>query len=439
MNDTRKTMHLCQLLMNTPVTHMHGAWAEEGDGHWNGLGSFRYWQDIARTLERGCFDGVFFADTPAASGGYKGGQETAIKYGVNWPTFDPMPAVAAISGATEHLGCIVTLTTSGTHPYLAVRRLSTLDYMSGGRIGWNIVTGHNPAEHLALGESMKGHDDRYDYGDEYLEVCNQYWNSVSEEALVLNHETRQFADPEQVKYVEFRGKYLATAGYVPTLPSKQGRPVIFQAGASPRGLEFAGKHAEAVFSVQPGVDGMKRTVGKVHDAAAKQGRGDQARVMFAVQPILGSTEEEARRRERDYRASVPLEAGLARLSGSLGIDFSNYDVDGLFGELEVEGSRGMMEAFSAPIDGKPPTLREVAMNFGMSVGARKLTGTPEQVADELERMWNESGAHGFVLSPTISPSSVEEFVEQVVPLLQKRGIYRREYTQTTLRGNLTEE
>ncbi|OXM67132.1 MULTISPECIES: hypothetical protein [Amycolatopsis] len=136
---------------------------------------------------------------------------------------------------------------------------------------------------------------------------------------------------------------------------------------------------------------------------------------------------------------MPLEAGLARLSGSLGIDFSVYDVDALFTELETDGSRGMMEAFAAPIDGKPPMLRDVAMNFGMSVGAKKVVGTPEQIADELETLWRESGAHGFVLIPTISPGSVEEFVDHVVPILQQRGIHRREYLHSTLRGNLTEK
>jgi FMN-dependent oxidoreductase (nitrilotriacetate monooxygenase family) len=434
-----ETMHLCQMLMNTPVTHMHGAWAEPEDRHWAGLGTFRYWQDIARTLERGCFDGVFFADTPAASGGYRGGQETALQYGVNWPTFDPMPAVAAILGATEHLGCIPTLTTSGTHPYLAVRRLSTLDYMSGGRMGWNVVTGHNKAEHAALGEPMKAHDDRYDLGDEYLEICYRYWQSVPSDVLVLDEEKRIFADPLRVDHVDYQGRFYSSSGYSPVLPSPQGRPVIFQAGSSPRGLQFAGQHAEAVFSVQPSLAGMARAVGRIRDAAEAAGRPEHARPLFAVQPVLGPTEEAARRREREYRDSVPLEAGLARLSGSLGIDFSVYDVDELFTELETDGSRGMMEAFAAPIDGRPPTLRDVALNFGMSVGAKKLVGSPEQVADELETLWRESGAHGFVLSPTISPGSVEEFVDQVVPILQQRGVYRREYTHTTLRANLTEK
>ena len=430
-------MHFNLIMMNLPATHKMGAWADDGDLQFAGMGDFAYWQSVAQDLERACFDGIFFADVPVASGGYGEGQMEAIKYGVVWPSHDPMPVIAGMAAATKKLGFIVTLSIVGNYPYLAVRRLSTLDYLSGGRLGWNIVTGAHRAEHLAVGAEQLAHDDRYDVAEEYMEVCYALWDSISPDAVILDRANRVFADPSRVRKVDHKGKYFTCSGYVPTLPSPQGHPVIFQAGSSGRGMQFAVKHSEAVFAIQPTLAAMQRFMGQLRAETERQSKPqDQVKVMFGVQPVLGGTEQEAKQRAEAQRQEVPLAAGMARLTGTINIDFSKYDPDMLFEGLETEGGRGLLAAFGSPIDGRPPTLRDVALNFGVSGGTPRLVGTPEQVADEITVMWRQTGCHGFNLSPTTCPESIFEFTSEVVPILQKRGVYRSDYPGATLRANL---
>ena len=430
-------IHLNMMLMNNPVTHKMGGWADEGDEHFASMGDLKAWAATARKLERGLFDSIFFADTPAPSDGYEGGQEAAIRYAVNWPSHDPMPLIAAMAAATDHLGFAVTLSTTGNHPYLAVRRLSTLDYVSQGRIGWNIVTGHNRAEGRAVASPVLPHDERYDAADEFMDVCYALWQSIGPEALVLDRERRIFGDPSQVARVEYSGKYYQCSAYGAVLPSAQGRPVIFQAGASGRGMQFAARHAEGLFAVQSHLDGMQRYAQQIRAAYAAQGRDPAtARVMFGIQPVIASTEAEARALARQMREEVPLEAGLARLSGSLGLDFGQFDPDARFTELKNEGSQGMMAAFAMPVNGVVPTVRDVAINFGLSVGMMRVIGTPDQVATQIEDLWRQSGCHGFNISPARIPSSIDEFVDTVVPILQQRGVYHDRYPGRTFRENL---
>lgn len=430
-------MHFNLIMLSMPVNHTVGMWAEQNDRHFAGLSSFAYWQDIAKTVEKACFDAIFFADVPAASSGYKGGQDSAIQYGVNWPAHDPMPLIAAMAAATSKLGFIVTLSTTGHEPYLAVRRLSTLDYLSHGRMGWNVVTGANKAEHSAIGSKQLEHDERYDAADEFMEVCYRLWDSIDDDVLVLDRQKRIFADPSKVRRVDFNGKYYSCSGYVPTLPSPQGRPVIFQAGSSGRGMQFAMRHAEGVFAIQPELAGMKRYMQQVREAAAKLNMPAQdLRVTFGLQAVLGGTEAEAKRKAAEQRANVPLDGALARLSSIIGIDFGKFDPDSLFEELPAEGSQGLLKAFAAPIDGKQPTLRDVALNYGVAAGAKRVVGTPEQVASELETIWRETNCHGFNLSPTDSPESIYDFTREVIPILQRHGTYRTEYPGQTFRANL---
>jgi FMN-dependent oxidoreductase (nitrilotriacetate monooxygenase family) len=435
-----KQLHFNLIMLSMPVNHTVGMWAEPEDRHFAGLSDFSYWQDIARNVEQACFDAIFFADVAAASAGYQGGQEAAIRYGVNWPPHDPMPLIAAMAAATSRLGFIVTLSTTGQHPYLAVRRFSTLDYLSRGRMGWNVVTGANKAEHAAVGSVQLDHDERYDAADEFLEICYRLWCSIDRDAVLLDRQNRIFADPEKVRRVEYAGKYYSCTAYVPTLPSPQGRPVIFQAGSSGRGMAFAAQHAEGVFAIQTGVAAMQRYMTTAQEAAAKQGRTAQdMHVTFGLQTVLGGTEAEARRKAQEQKERVPLDGALARLSSIIGVDFGKFDPDSLFEEIPAEGSQGLLKAFAEPIDGRRPTLREVAQNYGVAAGAKRLVGTPEQVAAELESLWRATSCHGFNLSPTDSPQSIYDFTREVIPLLQKRGIYRTEYPGTTLRESVTVE
>jgi alkanesulfonate monooxygenase SsuD/methylene tetrahydromethanopterin reductase-like flavin-dependent oxidoreductase (luciferase family) len=204
-------------------------------------------------------------------------------------------------------------------------------------------------------------------------------------------------------------------------------------------MQFAMRHAEGVFAIQPELAGMQRYMAQVNDAAAKEGKNaEDLRVTFGLQAVLGGTEAEARQKAAEQRGNVPLEGALARLSSIIGIDFSKFDPDSLFEELPAEGSQGLIKAFAAPIDGKQPTLRDVALNYGVAAGAKRVVGTPEQVADEIETLWRGTRCHGFNLSATDSPQSIYDFTSQVVPILQRRGVYRTKYPGETFRGNLAD-
>ena len=430
-------MHLMQMLIHTACTHTLLGWADPKDEQLDGLQDFAYWQDLARTLERGCFDGVFFADSPATHAVYKGSVVPSVQYGASWPNHDPMPLVAIMAAATKHLGIGVTLSTTGTTPYLATRRLSTLNYLSRGRVGWNIVSGFSLAEQMANGMGAQmAHDERYDQADEFMAICHELWNSVPEDAILRNAATGQFADPAKIKQVDFKGKYLSCKAVAPVLPSSYGRPLLFQAGSSGRGMKFAMDHAEIIFAIQGHVPGMIKSMEQLRTAAKEHGKTEAPKVLFGLQPIVRSTEVEAKARMEDLKERIPLDAILARLSGVFGVDLSQFDPDRPMKEMETQASRGLMAATLSGADGGTVTLRQAAAQWALSVAIPQLVGTPEHVAAEIERMWRETGCYGFNLSPTTNPDSVEDFVDQVVPILQKRGVYRTAYEGETFRQNL---
>jgi len=430
------SIHLISFLINSPINHTILSWADEKDRKLEALGNIKLWQQLAQTLERGLFDGIFFADTPGTFDRYKERTDEAVRFGVCWPPHDPVVLLSALAASTERLGLAATLSVSAIHPYTAVRTLSTLDYLSGGRIGWNVVTGHLRGEHRALGLQQLDHDLRYDRADEYMDVCYALWNGIKPGAIIADHQTGIFADTTKVDVIRHEGQFFQCHTASPALPSPQGRPVIFQAGSSGRGQRFAVKHADVVFSIQPHMSGMKSFMQQLAATAQEIGGEAPPKVTFGIQPIIGGTEAEAKRRLQDLIDRIPLEAALSRLSGSLGVDFSQMDLDRPLQEIETQASRGLMSAMAASFDNRAFTLREAAIRWGLAVGMPQVVGTPEQVADQLEAIWRETGCHGFNVTPTLTPSSIEEFVGEVVPLLQKKGVYRTEYTGRTFRDNL---
>ena len=430
-------MHLMQMLIHTACTHTLLGWADPKDEQLDGLQDFAYWQNLARTLERGKFDGVFFADSPATHAVYKSSVVPSVQYGASWPNHDPMPLVAVMAAATKHLGIGVTLSTTGTTPYLATRRISTLNYLSRGRVGWNIVSGFSNAEHMANGMGVQmAHDERYDQADEFMAICYELWNSVPRDAILKNATTGQFADPAKIKQVDFKGKYLSCKAVAPVLPSDYGMPLLFQAGSSGRGMKFAMDHAEIIFAIQGHVTGMKKSMEQLRVASKEHGKGSEPKVLYGLQPIVRSTELEAKQRAEDLKERIPLDAILARLSGVFGVDLSKFDPEMPLSEMDTQASRGLMSATLTAADGKAVTLRAAAAQWALSVAIPQVIGTPEQVANEIEHAWRETGCYGFNLSPTTNPDSVDDFVDQVVPILQKRGVYRTEYEGETFRQNL---
>ncbi|RAI02433.1 nitrilotriacetate monooxygenase [Acuticoccus sediminis] len=431
-----KQMHLIGFYMHSPINHSIMSWTDPEDDRVDGLATFEHWKRLARTLERGCFDGAFFADTPGGFDRYRDSLDDYVRYGVTWPCYDPMAPVSVMLAETEHLGLAVTASTSGSHPYTTVRRISTLDYMSGGRMGWNIVSGHLRGEHRALGIPQLEHDARYDHADEYMEVCYRLWNGVDQAAVLADRDGGIYADPAHVDVVDFDGEHFRCHAVPPTLPSRQGRPVLFQAGTSGRGQQFAMKHADVVFSIQPREEGMVKFVKSFNEAAAAAGRRDAPGVTFGVQCVLGGTEAEARARQVEIAERVPLDAALCRMSGTLGIDFSTLDMDTPLAEQTTDASRGMLMALASMAGDREATIRDAARIFGASTGMAQIVGTPEQVAERLETIWRASGCHGFNVTPTTNLRSVEDFVDQVVPILQRRGVFRTEYDGHTFKDTL---
>ncbi|HEX7741613.1 MAG TPA: NtaA/DmoA family FMN-dependent monooxygenase [Sphingobium sp.] len=431
-----KYIHLVSFQINSPINHTVLSWAAPEDNRLKALGDLGLWIDMAKTLERGLFDAIFFADTPGVFDRYMDRMDDAIRYGVCWPTMDPVTLLGAIAGATTRLGLAATVSTGPHHPYSVVRQLSTLDYMSGGRVGWNIVTGHLRGEHRAYGLTELPHDERYDRAEEYMDICYALWNSVGEGAVLADKESGIFADPTKVGKVAHDGQYFRCHTVAPALPSPQGRPVLFQAGSSGRGQQFAMKHADVVFAIQPNIPGMKKFMTDFAASAAQYGRSPAPGVTFGIQPIVAGTEEEAKKKLNDIVERIPLEAAITRLSGTMGVDFSGMELDQPLAEMQTQGSQGLMKAFSNIVGEKPLTLRDVAIRWGLAVGMPQIVGSPEQVADQMETIWRETGCHGFNVTPNIMPVSIDDFVNEVVPILQKRGVYPTEYLGTTLRENV---
>lgn len=431
-----KYIHLVSFQINSPINHTVLSWAAPEDNRLKALGDMSLWIDMAKTLERGLFDAIFFADTPGVFDRYMDRMDDAIRYGVCWPTMDPVTLLGAIAGATSHLGLAATVSTGPHHPYSVVRQLSTLDYMSGGRVGWNIVTGHLRGEHRAYGLKELPHDERYDRAEEYMEICYALWDSVGEGAVIADKASGIFADPSKVKRIEHAGQYFNCNTVAPALPSPQGRPVLFQAGSSGRGQAFAMKHADVVFAIQPNIPGMVKFMKDFNETAATLGRTPAPGVTFGIQPVIAGTEEEAKKKLNDIVERIPLEGAIARLSGTMGVDFSGMELDQPLVEMQTQGSQGLMKAFSNIVGDKPLTLRDVAIKWGLAVGMPQLVGSPEQVADQIETIWRETGCHGFNVTPNIMPVSIDDFVNEVVPILQKRGVYPTEYLGKTLRENV---
>jgi long-chain alkane monooxygenase len=384
MDEMGKQIHLVSFLINSPINHTILSWADPQDNRLRALGDMKIWQELGRTLERGRFDAIFFADTPGVFDRYKERLDESLRYGVCWPTHDPVPLLGIIGAATEHLGLTATVSTGPHHPYALVRSLSTLDYLTRGRIGWNIVTGHLRGEHRAFGLPVLEHDQRYDRAEEYMDVCYRLWDSVAGDAIIADKSSGVFADPAKIEIVDHSGEYFRCNTVSPVWPSAQRRPVLFQAGSSGRGQRFAMKHAEVVFAIQPNVASMRRFMAEFHALAAETGVRRVPGVTFGIQPIIGGTEEEARAKLNGLIDRIPPEASIARLSGSLGVDFSGMALDQPLAEMQTQGSQGLMKAFSTAVGDKPLTLRDVAIRWGLAVGMPQLIGSPEQVADQIE-------------------------------------------------------
>ena len=399
-----------------------------------------YWTGLARTLERGVFDGLFIADVLGTYDVFGGSEEATLRAGTQVPVNDPMMLVSAMAHVTEHLGFGITAGTAYEHPYPFARRMSTLDHLTRGRVGWNVVTGYLPSAARNMGhDDQLEHDQRYDHAEEYLEVLYKLWEgSWEDDAVVLDAEGRTFTDPSRVHPIDHHGRWFDVPGIHLCEPSPQRSPVIFQAGSSPRGVAFAARHAEAIFVAPPTKEILADTVRRIRGALVDEGRApDSARIYTLLTIITDETSEAAHAKHEEYLAHADLEGALVLCSGWMGVDLSRYRLDEPVGAIHSNAIQSAVAAFNqADPKGGEWTVGDIARWAAIGGLGPRIVGSGEEVADELESWVAETGVDGFNLAYAITPGTFEDVVEHVVPVLQERGRYPTSYEPGTLRSRL---
>ena len=430
--------HLNLFTMNALEHVSAGSWTTPGDRS-AAYTDREYWTDVARTAERGGFDAVFFADVRGIYDVYGGDRETAVRKGVQTPANDPELLVPAMAEVTDRLGFAVTRSTTYTHPYQLAREFSTLDHVTDGRVAVNVVTSYleSAAENLGLDERMDKAT-RYDRADEFMDVCYALWeDSWADDAVVADADSGTYADPEKVHDVDFEGEFFEVPGPHGCEPSPQRTPVVYQAGSSDRGREFAAANAEAVFCSQPTEAGVEEYVDDLRERAAEHGRDpDSLRFFTGIVPVVAETEAAAEAKHEAWREGIDVEATLALLSGFLDMDLSELDPDQRIEHIETDAIQGTMNAFTRAQPDREWTVREVAQFSGLGTTSPVVVGTPEQVADELQH-WHETvGVDGFNVKEVVRTASLDDFVDLVTPELRERGLLREPRSDETLRERL---
>jgi FMN-dependent oxidoreductase (nitrilotriacetate monooxygenase family) len=410
--------------------------ASGGGKPWTG----DFYVEMAQNLERACFDCIMFADTLMVSDSFGRSMSYALKNAVNVPRHDPVPLAAVIGSKTNHLGIVATMSTLGYPPFLLARVACTIDHIASGRFGWNIVTSGEDAAAQNFGlERLPEHDLRYEMADEYMDVVNQLFSSWDTDAVVMDRANSVYADGTKVRTIDFVGKYYKCRGPLNTAPSPQGRPIYFQAGGSPRGRDFAAKHADTIIATANGVKAMKAFRDDVRERAVRHGRDpDTIKVLYQLAPVLGETEEEAHAiNERNIASQRHIDQRLVHISVLTDIDFSQFDLDKPLPPLTTNGESTMLAKFAQW--GSNKTLRELVRDA--SKGGVDLIGTPEQVAGRMAEIVDEVGGDGYLIRQPfnyLSRRYISEVTDGLVPALQRLGRVRTEYSAPTLRGTLME-
>lgn len=436
---SHKQIHLNGFTQNSVAPHSPGLWRhpeDQGTRH----GSIDYWVELAQILERGRFDAMFLADVSGIYDVYQNSPDPALRNAVQVPLHNTLMQISAMAHATKHIAFAPTVSATYVQPYQLARQFSTLDHLTKGRIGWNIVTSYLESEAVNQGLSTRiEHDTRYERAEEYMEVVYKLWEaSWDEDAVVRDVEKGVYADPNRVHPISHHGKYFDVPGIHLVEPSPQRTPALFQAGSSPRGRDFAAKHAEATFSTtQNTIPELAEFTADIRRRAVKFGRRpNDVLIIPGIVPIVGSTEAEAQEKYETIKSYVSYEGTLALLSGHTGVDFSHYDPDTYVEDLYTDGSRGFLRQYATGFTSKRWTVREAVKHHGIGIGSWKIVGTPEQIADQLEHMVDEGDVDGFNVIQALSPGTLRDFVDHVVPILQARGRHRTEYETDTLREHL---
>jgi FMN-dependent oxidoreductase (nitrilotriacetate monooxygenase family) len=427
----------------------HG-WGVGGPIPWSGHDSTpSVWEsgdflvDLVRSLERACFDYLMLEDHSVVADRYKGTTEVDLKNAIRGARLDPLPVISYLAAHTKRLGLVATLPTSFYSPFMLARHLSTIDHLSRGRAGWNVVTGseNEAAQAYGIGEKMPPHDERYDRADEFLDITHQLWDAWAPDAVVADAERAVYADHAKVRSFDYDGRFYRSRGPLNVSRSPQGRPVICQAGSSPRGRTFGARHADTVIASASGPDpvaAMKAFRDDIRRRRAEQGLDpDTCKVLFPVLPVLAETDEEAER----LAARVPvvnqnaIDYALAGLSADNNIDFSQFDLDKPLPEIATEGHLGTLEKFRA----QGTTLREMveARITGRSKGTLQLIGSPRTVARKMADVIDAVGGDGFLIHAfPLTRRYITEIADGLVPELQRLGRVRTRYEHERFRDNL---
>jgi FMN-dependent oxidoreductase (nitrilotriacetate monooxygenase family) len=401
-----------------------------------------YYQKIARTLEEGKFDLVFFDDRLAMPGVYGDSVAEAVRYGARPIKLDLTAILGGIIGATDRIGIGATYSTTYYDPFHVARTFATLDHLSRGRAAWNVVTSVNDSEAQNFGvEQHLGHDERYDRAQEFIETVVALWESWDDDALVMDRETGIFADPDKVHEINHRGKWFNARGPLTVPRTPQGRPAILQAGQSGRGREFAAQWADLIFTGDPGFAVAQRHYRDQRDRIAAAGRDpDDVKFLPMAYTVIGETEAIAAEKERLFLESyVHPMASLTLLSEVLNYDFSQHELDDVVTEEMINaasGIRGLADGVRQHLGRDDVTVRDLAAHRATLLQGPRFVGTAEQVADQMEEWFLGGACDGFVIAATHLPGAFEDVVRMVVPILQRRGLFRTEYEGVTLRDHL---
>jgi alkanesulfonate monooxygenase len=433
-----KTIRLNAFDMNCIAHQSPGLWTHPRDRA-DSYNTLEYWTDLARTLERGKFDALFLADVLGIYDVYQGSPRTALEQAVQVPVNDPLMVIPAMAVVTQHLGFGVTCALSYELPYPFARRMSTLDHLTKGRVGWNIVTGYLNSAALAMGMTEQhDHDTRYEIAEEYMQAVYKLWEGSWEDGAVLRDRAgRRFADAGKIHRIKHAGKHFQMEAIHLCEPSPQRTPVLYQAGASTRGRQFAAEHAECVFINGPTRRVIAPIVADIRRRAALLGRDPADIQIFTMMTVIpGRTCAEAAEKLADYREYVSEEGALALVSGWTGVDFSRLPLDEVVRFERNKAMTSALEAFTIADPGREWTVREIAKHAAIGGRGPVVVGSAQDVADEMQAWVEETDIDGFNLAYALTPETFEDVVDLVVPELQARGVYKREYAPGTLREKL---
>jgi FMN-dependent oxidoreductase (nitrilotriacetate monooxygenase family) len=428
--------HLAWFLQGSSIQAWGADWTGNISEEWMSAGMFL---DLARNIERAGFDYLLIEDSIYIGQNWQNKRDIFLQNGMSVPRQEPTVVASLMAAVTSRLGIVPTLSTFAYHPYLTARIVGTLDQVSDGRAGWNMVTGSSDFSGQNFGlDKLPEHDTRYEMAAEYIEIVTKLWDSWEPGAIVADRKSGVLIDPDKVHTIDYVGEYYKSRGPLNSGPAPQGRPVIAQAGGSAKGRTIAARYADTIVAHPKGIEAMKDYRRDIRTQMKAFGRDpDTCKVLFMAYPILGDTQREAQEKadQRAVSAAQNIEQRMAAIGWTTNIDFSTHDLDAPVAELTTNGHQSSLQNFIRKAGGK--TLREAVIAHSSAGGSIDLVGTPDSVAAQMGEIMEEVGGDGFLIAlPNVSRKSVAEITDGLVPALQQRGLVRTKYSHSQFRDNL---